>query len=145
MTRIFIVFMLLVINNINVYAQVDELPERYRKDRQLSDQRETRKGKAILLHMGGGLQSPAGDMADRFGNNGVIGLGLEYANTTNWFWGVEGHYLFGNTVKEDPLDILRTFPEGDIIGRNLTPASVVLRERGWYIGLGGAKLIPLIK
>lgn len=145
MTRIVVVIMLLIVSSINAFSQVDELPERYRKDRQLSDQRGVRKGKAILLHMGGGIQSPGGDMSERFGNNGVIGLGLEYANEQNWFWGLEGHYFFGNSVKEDPLDILRTFPEGDIIGNNRTPASVVLRERGWYMGFGGGKLIPLIK
>ena len=48
MTRIVVVFMLLIVNSNNAFSQVDELPERYRKDRQLSDQRIVRKGKAIF-------------------------------------------------------------------------------------------------
>lgn len=91
------------------------------------------KGKAILLHLSGGYQWPGGDLADRFGANGALGGGLEFLTENNWILGAEGQFLFSKNVGEDPLAILRT-PEGDIIGNQRTPASVVLRERGWYAG-----------
>ncbi|MBK6932322.1 MAG: hypothetical protein IPH12_16270 [Saprospirales bacterium] len=47
--------------------------------------------------------------------------------------GLEGHYIFGGKVKDDPLAILRT-PEGDIIGNNQLVADIALRERGYYFG-----------
>lgn len=91
------------------------------------------KGKAILVHLSGGYQWPGGDLSDRFGANGALGGGGEYLLDNNWIIGAEGQYLFGRDVGEDPLAILRT-PEGDIIGNERMPASVVLRERGWYAG-----------
>ena len=91
------------------------------------------KGKAILTHITFGVHLPAGDMADRFGRDLNVGGAVEYLTSNNFLFGVEGHYIFGTNVKEDPLEILRT-PEGDIIGSDLTVASVVLRERGFYAG-----------
>lgn len=100
------------------------------------------KGKAILFHVNFGGQIPAGDMADRFGINGAYGAGLEFMTEGNFALGLEGEALFGQTVKEDPLSILRT-PEGDIIGNDRTYASVVLRERGLYMGAFIGKLINI--
>lgn len=97
------------------------------------DDSERNKGNAILLHLTFGLHQPFGDMADRFGADGNFGIGLEYLTANNIILGVEGQYLFGPKVKEDPLAILRT-PEGDIIGNDRTIASVVLRKRGYYLG-----------
>jgi len=97
------------------------------------------KGNAFLLHLTGALHIPAGDMADRFGSVGSVGLGLERLTTSNWIFGGEGYYFFGNKVKEDPLEILRT-AEGEIIGNDRLVASVVLRERGFYVGAIVGKL-----
>lgn len=91
------------------------------------------KGNAILLHLAGGAQWPGGDLAERFGPNGALSLGLEYLTANNWIAGAEGQFLFGSTVKDDPLAILRT-PEGDIIGNDRNLADVLLRERGLYVG-----------
>jgi hypothetical protein len=98
------------------------------------------KGKAILLHMAFASHIPAGDMADRFGNNLAAGGGLEFITENNWILGAEGHFLFGNKVHEDPLAVIRT-DAGDIIGNNMLIASVVLRQRGGYLGVVGGKLL----
>ena len=98
------------------------------------------KGKAILLHMSFAGHIPGGDLGSRFGRNLAFGGGLEYIMANNWIFGAEGHYLFGNTVKEDPLAIIRT-DAGDIIGNNMLVASVVLRQRGLYLGAVGGKLL----
>lgn len=98
------------------------------------------KGNAILLHVSFSGHIPAGDLADRFGNSLAVGGGLEHISANNWILGLEGHYLYGNKVKEDPLEILRT-DAGDIIGKDMLLASVALRQRGFYIGATGGKLL----
>lgn len=100
------------------------------------------KGKAILLHVSFGAQIPGADLADRFGVNGVYGGGLDFMTKNNYFIGFEGHAIFGQKVKEDPLAILRT-PEGYIIGNNTALSSVLLRERGMYLGGAIGKLFTL--
>ncbi len=100
------------------------------------------KGSAILLHILGGFHMPAGDMATRFGPDGSFGLGLERITESNWIFGAEGQYFFGNQTKEDPLTILRT-DEGHIIGNDRLVASVQLRERGLYGGVLIGKLFPV--
>lgn len=100
------------------------------------------KGKAILLHIALATHLPGGDLADRFGQDGGFGLGLEWLTEINLLIGLEGQYYFGNTVHEDPLAILRT-PEGDLIGKDQLLASVPLRERGWYVGGLVGKLFPV--
>ncbi len=97
------------------------------------------KGKGILLHLSMGAQLPGGDMADRFGLNGTYGGGLDFILANNYFIGFEGHAIFGQEVKEDPLSILRT-PEGFIIGNDRGLSRVALRERGMYLGGAIGKL-----
>ena len=99
-------------------------------------------GNAILAHVTFGVHKPFKDMETRFGTDGGFGLACEYLTANNFLYGLEGHYWFGNMVKEDPLEILRT-PEGDIIGNNRLVASVALRERGYYAGAMIGKLFGL--
>ena len=98
------------------------------------------KGKAILAHLEFATHLPGSDLADRFGLDGGVGLGGELITAHNLIFGVEGQFYFGTKVKEDPLAILRT-PEGDLIGKDLTLASVPLHQRGWYVGGLIGKLI----
>ncbi len=99
-------------------------------------------GNALLVHLNAGLHLPAGTLADRFGTDGNAGGALEYITPGNLLFGIDGYYLFGGDVKEDPLAILRT-PEGDIIGNNQLVADVALRERGYYLGGLIGKLFTL--
>ena len=89
-----------------------------------------------------GFQFPVADMADRFGNNSRIGIGFELLNPeTKWVIGIHTGYMFGVTVHEDVLAPLRT-AEGDIIGRDRSPADVSMRERGFHAGLHLGRIIP---
>jgi hypothetical protein len=98
------------------------------------------KSKAVLAHFTLGGHIPAGDMAKRFGVNGSIGAGTEFITSQNWIFGLEGAFIFGSKVKEDPLDILRT-PTGDIIGNDRVYATVLLQERGLYLGATVGKIV----
>ncbi len=98
------------------------------------------KSKAVLAHFTLGGHLPAGDLSKRFGVNGSLGAGTEFITRQNLFFGLEGAFLFGSKVKEDPLTILRT-PSGGIIGNNRTIASIRLQERGMYIGATLGKIV----
>lgn len=91
------------------------------------------KGKAILGNLLFGYHLPGGDLKQRFGPALSAGVGAEFLAKNNFILGLEGHFFYGNEVKEDPLAIIRT-PEGDIIGSDRLLASVVLRQRGLYVG-----------
>lgn len=81
-----------------------------------------------------GVQFPQGDLSERFGTNFNLGSQLEVLEMANlWHAGIKGYYLFGSDVKQDVVANLRT-PEGFIIGNDRSPASVFLRERGFFIG-----------
>lgn len=99
-------------------------------------------GRALLVNLSGGMQMPGGDMADRFGATGSFGGGVEWVTANNFFFGVDGQYMFGADVREDPVAILRT-PEGDIIGNNQLLADLSLRARGYSIGGTIGKLFPV--
>lgn len=97
------------------------------------------KGKAILFHLNLGTHIPAADMGKRFGQDMSLGGGLERLGAGNTILGIEGYYLFGTNVKEDPLSKIRT-PDGDLIGLDQSLANVSLRERGFYMGATLGKL-----
>ncbi len=95
------------------------------------------KDKAILFHITAGGHIPGADMAKRFGLNGSIGGRIESISKSNWLFGVEGEFYFGNDVRENPLEILE-LTEGYIIGNDRSPASIYLLQRGYgmdaYVG-----------
>lgn len=98
------------------------------------------KSNGVLAHFTLGGHLPGGDLVQRFGVNGSIGAGTEFITKRNWIFGLEGAFLFGSKVKEDPLAILRT-PSGEIIGNDRSIATTRLQERGMYLGATIGKLI----
>jgi hypothetical protein len=90
-----------------------------------------------------GAQMPSGDLSARFGNSLAVGIGVEYATIpSGWVINVESNYIFGNTVNEDVLKLLRT-TDGNIISDLNTYADVSLRERGLYTGATIGKIVKL--
>jgi len=88
---------------------------------------------------------PAGDLADRYENS--YGLGLEVGKRTrsNWIFGVDGTYFFGNNVKNlyDIFDEIIT-SQGSFIGLNGELAGVEFFQRGFYTGVHVGKVFPII-
>lgn len=85
----------------------------------------------ILVHFSYGSQVAYGDLADRFGGNGTVHIGIDYITPKNFIFGIAGHFHFGSEVKEDILAPLRT-SDGFIVGNDKTPADIQLRRRGFY-------------
>jgi hypothetical protein len=95
---------------------------------------------AKLLDFRYGFQAPTGDLQHRFGGNNILGLGIEsISHKSRQFYGLECGYIFGNTVKEDVLDPLRSY-DGNIIGIDGQTGDVNLKERGFYVGLHAGKI-----
>jgi hypothetical protein len=90
-----------------------------------------------------GYQKPTSDLSKRFGSNLCVGIGFEQANLPKgWIYGINGFYLFGQTVNEDVLAGMRT-TDGGIIGDIGTYSSVDLRERGFNVGVHFGKIFKL--
>lgn len=99
--------------------------------------------KPLSLNINYNFQLPAADLGKRFGFNMSFSGGLEYLTIPKgWIFNAQATYLYGQNVKEDVLDPLRT-QEGEIIGDLGEFASVVLRERGYYANINGGKIFKI--
>ena len=89
-------------------------------------------------------QTPGGDLANRFSNNLNIGLGFHIKTKTEWIFGIQGTYLFGNRVNEPNfLANLRT-DAGEILDNQGQVAVVIPQERGFTVSLQGGYLFNVI-
>ena len=108
----------------------------------LSGQEVPRKSAAHLFFVGGGLNMPLADMADRFGTYGEISGGYQYMSSGNWIFGIDYGFHFGESVKEDALSSLRN-TTGQIITTGERYGEIFQRMRGQYIGLEIGRLWQL--
>jgi hypothetical protein len=91
-----------------------------------------------------GYQMPGGDLADRFGGNSEFGPGFMVKNASNWIFGLEYNFLFGNNVKQT-REIFKYLlnSDGNIINGDGVPAGIGTFERGHlFLGKFG-KLFPI--
>lgn len=87
---------------------------------------------------------PGGDLIERVGFHNSLGIYAEYKNKKNWLFGLEGNFIFGNTIKDESfLDAYRT-ERGEIISPNGGYAIILLFHRGWSINATVSKLLPVI-
>ncbi len=89
-------------------------------------------------------QIPGGDLAKRFGNNSSIGGSYMLKLKSNWIIGVEGNFLFGNNLKQEATSIFDAIKTstGDIIDQYGNFATVLLSERGFFLGGKVGKIFP---
>lgn len=92
--------------------------------------------------VGYGWEFPLGDLADRFDDNLKFTVGLERITASDWIYGVEFAFMFGDTVKEDVLAPLR-LSNNEVLGADNAYADVFMRERGMFLGANFGKLIRL--
>jgi hypothetical protein len=93
-----------------------------------------------------GYQWPGGQLEEQFGSNSVIGAGFSWKTGSNWIFGAEYDFIFGNNVKNgmEIFDGLLT-SEGIVISGDGTPSVVATFERGNTVGVKFGKLVPVIK
>lgn len=110
-----------------------------------SQNHEAAKGKsALFLDINLGYGWPQGLLAERFGNNQSVGLGLSYEPARYHFpIGFKWTYMFGNEVREDVLAPYRTSDLNQIIGEDGFQTDVVLRERMFVLQAYTGGIFPL--
>lgn len=86
---------------------------------------------------------PAADMSKRFGSFSMIGGSLLRKTNTNLLWGLQGHFLFGNKLKEDSLAINLVNSDGFITGTDGLPADVNFSMRGFLLTFKVGKIFAL--
>ena len=114
--------------------------------RNVSAQKSVRDSSISMTMIGAivGVQSPGGDLSDRFGTNFNIGGTFQYKTRTNFLFGVDGYFLFGPDVKDEGL--LRYFlnSSGAITGLDGQFANILLYERGMKFDLKAGRIFPVI-
>ena len=102
---------------------------------------------AILINPFYTALFPVGELSQRFGFCSDVGMNISFKVKNNWLIGVEGAYIFGSRVKEDPISNsigLYSFP-GQIIGSDGTLLTPGLQMSGFEIALRIGKIIALSK
>lgn len=89
-------------------------------------------------------QFPGADLSERYGNNSNIGAGIRIKTASNWIFGAQGVYLFGNNIKnEDEILADISTSDGHIITQSGTFANVIMNQQGFYINGRLGKLFPV--
>jgi hypothetical protein len=91
-----------------------------------------------------GYAAPGGNLADRFGNNGSLGLGFHIKAKSNWVYGVQGIYIFGNRVHEPGLLQNLYTVNGEILDNQGQITKMFIQERGYCITMNGGRLFNFI-
>ena len=93
------------------------------------------------------LQSPFGELADRYGLNSDIGIYPFFMLRSNFTFGLEFNYMFGSQLKGDAAHILDqlTTNNGQVLNTNGEYANIVLSERGFFAGGKIGKIFYLKK
>ena len=98
---------------------------------------------APLISASYSYQWPGGDLVNRFGGNSSIGASFMIKTKSNWIFGIDGNFIFGNNVKENGiLDSISTV-NGKIIDENGGEAEIDFFERGFLTSLKFGRLFSL--
>lgn len=98
-----------------------------------------------LIELSYAGQLPGGDLGKLFGFNSNVQLGMRYKTQSNWLFGGEFSYLFGNYLRNTGiLDSIAT-SNGNLIANDGNYPGVSYFEKGFDIQLTGGKLIPVSK
>ena len=98
-----------------------------------------------MLYATYGYQIPGGDVAKRFGANSAVGGGFQIKTKSNWLFGAEYNYLFGEKVKDELLILsCISTSDGYQINTDGEYADVFFAERGYNISLKAGKIFPVL-
>tara|TARA_B100001250_G_scaffold414067_1_gene450488 strand:+ start:1574 stop:2326 length:753 start_codon:yes stop_codon:yes gene_type:complete len=98
----------------------------------------------ILLSISHILQIPAGNLANRFGNNSDISVSMIYKNKRDFVITLEGGIIFGPNVKEDNIFESIDGNNGFLISQNGEIPIIRLFERGGHVDVNVGKYFQLV-
>lgn len=88
-----------------------------------------------------GISFPQGDMKERFYNNGMVGIGLNYKTKSQWIFALDWSFMFAEKVRnEDQILSNITTSEGFVIDKTGVFANIHFRQRGFYAALKGGRV-----
>ena len=96
-----------------------------------------------MISVGGAVHLPLADIGERFGTSGAIKFEYNHLFPSGISLGIGGGPIFGETVKEDVLQLLKT-EEGRILGIDGRYGFFELSERGFMTYVHASKLIPIL-
>ena len=99
---------------------------------------------AVHLGVSYAFQSPFGDLESRFGSNNNLGVLLNIKTEKNWFFGVDGTYIFGEEVHEPGLLSNLMTDDGEVIDNEGKIANLQIQERGFSVIATSGRLFPVV-
>ncbi len=84
-----------------------------------------------------------GDLAQRYGYLNHLGMFAGWKTSKNWIYGIDGSFIFGNTIRLTGLfdEIVDSY--GNITDQNGDIASVFVMARGFHINASVGKIFPV--
>lgn len=92
-----------------------------------------------------GLQVPGADLAERFGVNNAVGSSFHIKTRKNFYYGVEGSFMFGNDVTEPGLISNLLTSDNEVISNRGEISEIIIMQRGFMVTLTGGKIFPFGK
>jgi hypothetical protein len=90
-----------------------------------------------------GMNWTGGDLADRYGFLNHIGAIAGYKTTKNWFWGVDGNFIFGDRIRMTGILDHLVDSYGNVTDMNGDIGKILLFARGFNVNLSVGKVIPV--
>jgi len=90
------------------------------------------------------FEVPGGNLAKRFGVNGNLGGSFFLKTSSNYFFTVEGSFIFGSKIKDDSLFRFIKTSGGYIIDGDGMYADIRTYERGYTIMGKAGKIFPIL-
>lgn len=96
----------------------------------------------ISVHYG--INLTGGDLADRHGMFNNVGMFAGYKTKSNWIFGAEGSFMFGNRVRVENMFSHLVDSKGNITDQNGDIAIVLTYSRGYHVNAVVGKVIPVL-
>jgi hypothetical protein len=97
----------------------------------------------VAVHYG--ANTTAGDLADRYGFLNHIGAIAGYKTSKNWFWGLDGNFIFGNQIRMTGIFDELVDSYGHVTDVNGDIGKILVYSRGFNVNLAVGKIIPVSK
>ncbi|TXI85149.1 MAG: hypothetical protein E6Q37_06950 [Crocinitomicaceae bacterium] len=97
----------------------------------------------VAVHYGANWTS--GDLADRYGFLNHIGAVAGYKTSKNWFWGLDGNFIFGNQVRMTGIFDNLVDSYGNVTDVNGDIGKILVFARGFNVNFAVGKVIPVFR
>jgi len=99
---------------------------------------------ATLVGISYSYQFSGADLSERYGNNSNIGVMCQFKTKSNWLFGADFNYLFGNDVKiYDQIIKNIATTDGQVISKEGVYSDIRMFERGFITTIKFGKLFPV--